>query len=143
MNGEPWIPESPPTHWNERALQLHDAFLDGLYMTRNRALILTGRLQTGRSFTLLIPNARRVRTTDFSEGNIIFDIEWHSPKSCTRDLMQRLQNHTLPDREERITRDLAELQTRGETLFEVTSSYGCEIVGLTDAFPHGVCWWES
>jgi hypothetical protein len=117
---------------------LHDGFLDGIYVSTDKKLILNCRDVTNRPWVITVPRIRRLKADNFSEGNIIFEVNIYSGQDCPVNLIRKLQGYLNEGSESLLAGDLKIIAENNWTLVEVTSSYGCELLALSEAGPESV-----
>jgi len=75
----------------------------------------------------------RLKADNFSEGNIIFEINVYAGHECPAELIQKLQGYTKEKAADLLSGDLMKITAHNWTLVELTSSYGCELLALSEA----------
>jgi hypothetical protein len=104
----------------------HDEKLTGLRMIGAEAhLFLTTELA---EFRLIVPKVVTLRATCFWEGNIVFDISIYQEPS--RDLVKELYEWSDAEPHNYLAMTLERIKKEKLQMFELTSSYGCEMLAL-------------
>jgi hypothetical protein len=103
---------------------LYDGALYGILTTPNAELWLFCETAEGETLELRLPGLMSLRCDNFREGNIIFEVNESRSAAPIRLLRQVLgYDEAYPEQPPEIP--------EGEwTLFEVTSSFGCELRAL-------------
>ena len=108
---------------------LHDGFLDGLYLSENKCVYLFIRTLTGKRSTVVLKEVEALNVVNFRTGNIIFDVVFVEPNELTVQTIEQV--YALQTAEEEIA---ARLVTRAQELrlsaLEINSSYGAECTFL-------------
>ncbi|WP_156383076.1 hypothetical protein [Rhizobium sp. Root483D2] len=115
----------------------HDGGLTGITV-EDDVVKLGLKMVDGQQFSLTLSDTVAFVATDFQLGNIIFDIRLSKCTDITQDRLSALYPSPHQSAAERfhdaygkaIDEKRAEILIGKLTLFELTSSYGCEIVAL-------------
>lgn len=112
---------------------LHDGYLEGILVSKDKNLILSCRDVTSREWLITVPKLHRLKADNFSEGNIIFEITLYVGDNCPHILIRKLQGYREEKAAESLSNDLEKISKGNWTLVEITSSYGCELLALSEA----------
>jgi hypothetical protein len=112
-----------------KAPDLHDGQLTGISMGDDETLTLYCSSVGGGSCTLRIPNVTRLRADNFREGNVIFEVNVYEGEECPEALVGRLYNEGQNGGN--LASHMLEIRQKRWALFELTSSYGCELLALS------------
>ena len=115
----------------------HDGGLTGITI-KDDVVKLGLKMVDGQQFLLTLSDTVAFVATDFRLANIIFDIRLSTGTGMTQDRLEALYpsphqlaaEHFHDAYREAIDEKRAEILIGKLTLFELTSSYGCEIVAL-------------
>jgi hypothetical protein len=69
---------------------IHDGFLDGLWISGEKSVHLFLRTYTGERSTVVLKDVERMRVSNFLEGNILFDLVLVQPDKLTIALIEEL-----------------------------------------------------
>lgn len=124
-----------------RSPDLHDGYVVGLELLDKGMLRVRLRDVRDQSFNMILTGLRRLKCSEFLEGNIIFDVTIvcgiQPDMRAIRSLMGELhpdvgsphrENHALVL--ERCAREVAEGKT---TIVTIEPSYGCHLIALCEA----------
>lgn len=117
---------------------LHDGYLEGILVSKDKTLMLSCRDAMSREWLITVPKLHRLKADNFSEGNIIFEINLYVGDNCPHVLIQKLQGYREEMAAESLSKDLEKISKGNWTLVEITSSYGCELLALSEAEPNFV-----
>jgi hypothetical protein len=113
----------------------HDGLLEGVTLSPEKTLCLQLRAVSGERWAIYAPNLRRLKADNFCEGNIIFEFNVYSGRDCPEALIKKLQGYSGENASHRLAGDLRQIADENWTLLEITSSYGCELLALSEANP--------
>lgn len=111
----------------------HDGFLDAIILAHDRQLILKLRSVAGSHWTVVIPKLIRLRADGFAEGNIIFEINVYSGRNCPEQLVRKVYGYNEERSAMLLSKNLETIASENWTLFELSASYGCELLALSAA----------
>ncbi len=83
-----------------------------------------------RKFIVTIPNIVRMRADNFLEGNIVFDVSLYQNAECSEEKLKSLYGYNKEQAQKYLPKNLIEIADKKLTLFELGSSYGCELLAL-------------
>jgi len=83
-----------------------------------------------RKFIVTIPNIIRMRADNFLEGNIVFDISVYQNAECSEGKLKSLYGYNEEQAQKYLSKNLREIAEKNLSLFQLGSSYGCELLAL-------------
>jgi hypothetical protein len=114
----------------------HDGDLTGIAV-KDDVVKLGLKTGDGQQFSMTLSETVAFVATDFQLGNIVFDIRLSTGTDITQDRLSALYPSPYPSAEKfhdaygkAIDEKREEILIGKLTLFELTSSYGCDIVAL-------------
>jgi hypothetical protein len=114
----------------------HDGHLDGILLENGKKLILNCRDVTNQRWEITISKLRRLSVDNFLEGNIIFEVNVFNGPECSSALIKKVYGLNDPTDTKVIADYTEEAIVKKWTLVELTSSYGCELLALSEALPN-------
>ena len=109
----------------------HDGCLKGMMLEANDQLSLHCEGVDGTKSQILIPGISILRANNFREGNIIFGFRIYTGDQYRRDLIGSKDDSGLPIDDD-IDRSMSKIAEHRWSLFQLVSSYGCELLVLFD-----------
>jgi len=104
---------------------LHDGFLDGLWLSADKRARLFVRTVTGDRSTLVLSEVQALKVDGFKAGNIILDVALITPDNLTTEDIKQV--YDLEDEHtEMVRRLLSEAQQQRLSALEISPSYGAE-----------------
>ena len=107
----------------------HDGYLVGLNLIEPNQLEIKCRTVNNINYRIILPSIMRVKADNFCEGNIIFEINIYHGKECNFKLYKKIQSDGM-DRDDALFSEFEKLNENNWTMFELTASYGCELLVL-------------
>ncbi|MCX6972329.1 MAG: hypothetical protein NTV93_19570 [Verrucomicrobia bacterium] len=111
---------------------LHDGYLIGIILSGNKTLALHCRDVKNRTYEICIPKIQSLKADNFLEGNIIFEINLYSGSECSPELVAKVKSYNN-EASTFLQRDLELIASQKWTLIELVSSYGCDLLALSQA----------
>ncbi|MFT5180481.1 MAG: hypothetical protein ACI8S3_000355 [Alphaproteobacteria bacterium] len=109
----------------------HDGYLKGIMLEANDQLSLHCEITNSTMVQILIPRVSVVHANNFREGNIILGFRIYTGEQYRREMIGQADNSVQQFRED-IDQGLSKIAEHGWSLFELVSSYGCELLVLFD-----------
>lgn len=107
----------------------HDGNLTGMRVT-DKTLHLYLTATDKQKFIVTIPNVRRMRADNFLEGNIVFDVTVHQHSELSKEKLRCVYGYNEEEAAKYLSKNMAEIADKKLSLFELGSSYGCELLVL-------------
>lgn len=105
---------------------LHDGHLRGLMLLPASVARIYCTTLDGRDVTFTLKDLKHLRATNFLQGNIIFEVLLRDQDNFSLESLSTLfDGHSTS-----IERALLEARRQRWFMFEITSSYGCELVAI-------------
>lgn len=108
---------------------LHDGFLDGIWLSEDKSVHLFARTLTGQRSTIILRDVEALNVVNFWAGNIIFDVVVIEPDHLTVENIQRVYPLQASE-SERATTLVTKARQRRLSALEITPSYGAECAFL-------------
>lgn len=109
----------------------HDGYLEGIMLEENDKVLLHCKTFDGMQVQIIIPNASLLNADNFRQGNIISDIRVYNSDQYRADLAERGEGFDKQIHKD-IDMRMKKSPERGWSLFELMSSYGCDLLVLFD-----------
>jgi hypothetical protein len=104
----------------------HDESLTGLRMIGADAHLFFKAQHA--EFRMILPNVVMLKADGFMQGNIVFGISIYQEPS--RELVKKLYDFTESEPHNYLAVTLEKIKKENLRMFELTSSYGCEMLAL-------------
>ena len=119
---------------------LHDGFLDGLWLSEDKCVHLFVRTLTGKRSTIILREVAAINVLNFWAGNIIFDVVLVEPDDLTVENIQQVYPLQASEVEKAATL-VAQAKQRRLSALEINPSYGAECAFLfasAEVFPNHI-----
>lgn len=110
---------------------LHDGTLTGIVVQNGHTLELHCFTVDHQRYTLRLPSLVRLRVDNFLQGNIIFELSVHA-SGFAPELVKKVFGEDGPGEPPWLADELNRLSNGTWTLLELTSSYGCDLLALSE-----------
>lgn len=104
---------------------LHDGFLDGVFLSEDKSAHLFVRTVAGERSTIVLKGIKAMNVTNFWAGNIILDVTVVHPERLSGVQIQNVYPY-LSKEDNQVAAQLSKAQQQGLFALEITPSYGAE-----------------
>jgi len=111
---------------------LHDGFLDGVWMSEEKRVHLFVRTHAGQPSTVVLKDVERLNVPNLRQGNVVFDVVVIAPDKLSASQIAEMYQINAAETD-LILRLLAKARERGLLALEITPSYGAEGIVLFGA----------
>lgn len=109
---------------------LHDGFLDGVFLSEDKSAHLFVRTVAGERSTIVLKGIKAMNVTNFWAGNIIFDVTVVHPDRLSGEQIQHGYPYLSKEDNQGVAAHVAKAQQQGLSALEITASYGAECTFL-------------
>jgi len=114
--------------------QPHDGLLLGIVLSEERKdLALLCRQGDGKDFSLVVPKLERLRADNFLAGNIILRISIYEGERCPAAIVRWMFDYDDDEARKHLANHMKAITDGRWTVVEITTSYGCDLVALSEA----------
>lgn len=107
----------------------HDGYLKGILLEANDQLSLHCESFDGMKAQILIPGVSILHADNFRQGNIIFGFRIYTGEQYRREMIEKA-SEPVGQIHKDIDREMSKIDEHECSLFELLSSYGCELLVL-------------